>query len=258
MVSDSMAKKNVRQPEPHLPVPQENDHVHIVLVEPQQSSNIGAVARAMENFGFSKLHLVAPRDFDAEKAKAAACWATDVLNSVKFHRDLEEALSPMHNVVGFSSSHGKNRREPILLPDWTSQLSISTSSELALVFGPEDTGLQNKHLQHCRSLVRLPSTAKNPSFNLAQAVLLVLNELSRRSGDLIPREQLREMATWSDLYQLDQLVTSVAKESGFESETTSEAIPRILKNLFRRIHPDKREVNILLGLFSRIEKSLKQ
>ena len=231
------------------------NQIHIILVEPIDSRNIGAVARAMMNFGFRNLHLVQPGKYMPKGAKVMACWAKHIVDSAKIHNSLEEALKPMTQVVGFSSIHGKNRIEHLVLPQWCESLSLSSSSQVALVFGPEDTGLRNEHVPYCNTLVRIPSSAENPSFNLAQSVLLVLFELSKDSWGTIEVQQ-KDEATAGEYSQADKLIFEIIEKTGFTRADTSPIAPDLLRNIVKRVHLEKREMAILLGFLNRIVKSL--
>ena len=151
-------------------------HLHVVLVEPGDSLNVGAVARAMSNLGFANLHLVAPPRYDAARAAISACWATPLLAQARVHDDLGAALADMRHVVGFAAREGRHRPQQQLLHEWAGRLAQQPPVRTALLFGPEDHGLTQEHISHCQWLVRIPSAAENPSFNLAQAVLLALYE----------------------------------------------------------------------------------
>jgi tRNA/rRNA methyltransferase len=232
------------------------DHIHVVLVEPSNSLNIGSVARAMLNLGAKKLHLVAPVDFKEQKAKATACWATEIIEGAQFHDTLEEALAPMEEVVGFTSRHGKYRPGQAFLPDWIEEVKAAPPVETALVFGCERTGLRMEHIELCRWLIRIPSTEENPVYNLAQSVLLTLYELSKISWDKFEPAQTPELPTWNEFYQLDRIVTSVLLRSKFYRKGSPEPIPALIRNLIRRMSPDAREMRVLLGMFARIDKTL--
>ncbi len=234
----------------------ESDFFHVVLVETEESLNVGSVARAMKNLGFKHLHLVAPRDYRPERAAITARWATeDILASLQIYPTMEAALAPMQEVVGFSGRDGKDRFN-LTLPQWVAHLHQRPKVRTALVFGPEDTGLRSDHVQHCRWLVRIPSTVEYPSFNLAQAVLLGLFEITRQQWDAVSTDPSPHAPEWNQFYQLDRLVEKVLIDSGFYREGTPEPIPGLVKNLFRRINPDKREMGVLLALFSRIDREL--
>lgn len=234
-----------------------NDLIHIVLVEPGESLNVGSVARAMKNLGFGNLHLVAPDRYNPTKAAMTACWATDVLESLIMHDSLESACGPMEKVVGFTTRQGRNRTNNFLLGDWAAKFR-QEPAKTALVFGPEDTGLTHEHLEHCGAHIRIPACIEYPSYNLSQAVLLALYELHGQilSNDI--SSQTKRLPQAKDFYQLDRLVENVLVESGFTREGSPQPVPGLIKNLMRRTEPDQREMGILLAMFSRIDRNLKR
>ncbi|MDH4122347.1 MAG: RNA methyltransferase [Deltaproteobacteria bacterium] len=280
------------------------NHFHIVLVEPGNSLNIGAVARAMSNFGFANLHLVSPQNYKPDIAETAACWATDVLAGANMHDDLDSALAPMTQVVGFSAREGADRPRHLTLPEWVDQVAENLAKNLAenlaenltavedkeeakagakeggepsasqttdnpgpqyaLLFGPEDHGLERRHLNACRWLVRIPSRGANPSFNLSQSVLLALYEITRALGGAAVEHSTthphftepRVMPTQGEFSQLDKLVTEAGVRSRFLGHGTPRPIPAMVRHLFRRIDPDKRDMGILMGLFGKINRAL--
>jgi TrmH family RNA methyltransferase len=239
-----------------LPAAEALARFHVVLVEPGDSLNVGAVARAMSNLGFSHLHLVAPPHYDAGRASATACWATDVLEAAQVHETLAAALAPMQVVVGFSARHGRNRPRHLLLPAWLERLREGPALQTALLFGPEDNGLRAEHLSACRWLVRIPSAGANPSFNLAQAVLLALFEISRLEWHRIAPPPAASRVREGDLLQLERLVEEAAVRCGFYGKGTPEPLPGVVRHLLRRMEPDARELPVLLGLFDHLNRTL--
>jgi len=233
-----------------------HDSFHVVLVEPGESLNIGSVARAMRNLGFRHLHLVAPPRFDRAKAAITACWGADLLDQAQVHPTFEHALADFENVVAFSGREGKNRGAPIDLLEWGGAVNDTSPCKTALVFGPEDNGLRQEHIEQCRLVVRIPSAVECPSFNLAQAVLLALFEIARRGTQLPATTNRRQSPPWNDFFQLDRLLDNVMRSSGFLRTGTPEPVPGLVKNLFRRLDLDQREMGILLGLFGRLDRVL--
>jgi len=58
--------------------------ISIILVEPKNSGNVGAIARTMANFGFSKLILVNPKcNHLSQTARNRAKWGNSVLKKAK-------------------------------------------------------------------------------------------------------------------------------------------------------------------------------
>lgn len=232
------------------------EYYRIVLVEPEDNLNIGAVARAMKNLGFSALHLVAPRNFNIERATITARSAVDILENVIINSTLSEALSSVEEVVGFSSRQGRYRAGYTTLPEWSSTLKSDAPMKTALVFGSEDNGLTHEDMEHCGILVRIPTSQEYAVFNLAQAVLLGIYELSRVHANVATTIPPKELPTVNEYYQLDRIVENVLTTTGFYRDGTPQPIPGLIKNLFRRMHLDKREMGVVMALFSRIDKTL--
>lgn len=242
---------------PENPAAARRERIHVVLVEPGDSRNVGAVARAMSNLGFAHLHLVAPPRYHPEDAATTACWATDILTAARVHASLEDALAPMEHAVGFSVRQGHNRPRLLMLEDWVTRLYAAPAQETALVFGPEDSGLRQEHVALCRWLVRIPSAARNPSFNLAQAVLLALHELWRREPEAVPGAGgQRRPPRQREFLELDRIVNEVLTRAGFYHRGTPEPLPGVIMHLVRRMDPDEREMRVLIGMFSKVNKAL--
>lgn len=237
------------------------DSFHIVLVEPEKSLNIGAVARAMTNLGFRNLHLVAPRGYDRRTAEVTACWATGLLDTLVIHETFDVAVADMGDVVGLSGRDGISPALSGTLPEWAGDLPHRAPRKTALVFGPEDNGLRVEHLNQCRRVIRIPSAVENPSFNLAQSVLLTLYEITKSLPDaaaLAVPPAPEASPTWSDYFQLDRLLDGVMSESGFVRDGTPAHVPGVVKNLFRRLTMTPQEMGILMGLFGKVDTNLRR
>lgn len=233
------------------------DLTHIILIEPQDSLNVGSIARAMMNFGLSHLHLVRPNEFSIDKALVTGRWAEKLLRRAIIHDSLDSALCEMHDVIGFSSHHRPRRGEPTLLPDWISLLRTDSEQRLALLFGREDTGLTTDAIEQCRLLVRIPSRAEYPALNLAQSALVVMYELSRLSWDQVERPP-NDLPSWNHYAQLDRVCDEVMSASGFHHRSTGDPTAATVKNMLRRIQMNEKELRIMLALFNRIRISLKR
>ena len=228
--------------------------VSIVLVEPKQSLNVGAVARAMLNLGFSDLLLIDPQ-YQEDKAWVTARSAEKVIKSAKTFNTLEEALSAFNIVYGLSARDSMNRHGRMSLVECSAKVQEDSNSKVAIIFGPEATGLRKEHLDLCTHLVRIPSNPEFESFNLAQAATLVMYELTR---NLNIAEQVAEedMASFEEIIQIEKLVDNSASLSGFYGKGTPSHIPSVVHNLIKRTEPTKNEASVLLGLFSKIRKAL--
>ena len=227
---------------------------YIVLVEPENSINIGSVLRAASNFGFENIRIVKPLNFIEEQVRMTACWGDYLIEKIKFFDSLPEALGDLQTVVGFSSSIGSKRPDHVTLPEFIEKNNFTLKT--GLLFGPEDTGLTIEHMAHCKYLVRIPTTAKNSSINLAQAALIALYELSRLSWTSTDTDA-NIYPDMNDFYQLERLIDSVGSEAGFFGSGTPQPIPDLLKNMFKRINPDKHEIGVLLGFIGKLDRTIK-
>ena len=164
------------------------ENLHIVLVETRFPENIGAVARASANFGNAPLHLVQPERWDKEKAfPLATKQGIQLLENIKIHENLANAVSHTSFCVGTTARTGGWRRE-ILTPRLCAEEIIQhlqSGEDVSLVFGPEDRGLENNHLDLCQRIVCIPTSPECSSLNISQAVLLILYECFL----LVPKEK---------------------------------------------------------------------
>ena len=230
--------------------------LRVVLVEPADNLNIGAVARAMMNFGYADLALVRPVKFRAKKAAVTACWADGLVRRAQIVDSLEECVSDFERVAAFSARDGKNRPATFLLPEWGDALRSEAAMKTALVFGPEDSGLRQEHLEQCSELVRIPSSAEFPSFNLAQAVILALYEVVRQPVKSLRRAQALPSAR--DLKQLDKMLVETMRATGFAHKSAPPGIPPMLALMVRRALPNKRELQTFLGFLAKVKQGFER
>lgn len=162
--------------------------LNIVLVETRFPENIGAVARASANFGSAKISLVKPEMWEIEKAKPLATKQGSILlENIKVYENLHEAISESTLCIGTSARLGGIRREVLNPKECAKEVInyLAKGEKVSLIFGPEDRGLENHHLELCQKLVTIPTDPNCSSLNLAQAVLLILYEIF----NLAPQKQ---------------------------------------------------------------------
>jgi TrmH family RNA methyltransferase len=157
--------------------------VVVVLVTPRDATNVGATVRAMGNFGLRNLRLVEPAAFDAGRVLAVAHRGAPIVEAISRHDSLREAVADCGLVVGTTARHRAVRHEVLTPAQAATALCAAASaggpegSRVALVFGPEDTGLTNDDLGHCHAISIIPTAPGDSSLNLAQAVLVHAYEL---------------------------------------------------------------------------------
>ena len=234
---------------------QDGLRIVVVLVEPKDARNIGSVARAMSNLDVSELRLVTPGSFDVSMARSVSCWGGGVIDSVTRFASLQDAVADAHEVVGFASDSGRHRTPQRVLEEWVDSLVQGAPRTVALVFGSEEDGLKREHFPLCQFLVRIPSSAANRSYNLAQSVILALYSIRRKHTQFIGAVQ-PEWPTSSQLEGFSEMVIRVASEVGFLNENSPAHIRELLVNVTRRGRLTTRELKVLTGLFGQVHKAL--
>ena len=163
----------------------------VVLVEPLHDGNVGAVARAMKNFGLDDLVLVRPCDV-GEEATKRAMHGIDVLNAARTVRTESEAFKGMDFVAatsGVDTINEKKFSRISLTPREFAEKVKGSDARIALVFGREDFGLDTRLLSGCDYLITIPANSKYSILNVSHAAAIVFYEL--HSADLAkwkPRE----------------------------------------------------------------------
>jgi TrmH family RNA methyltransferase len=231
--------------------PIDTPQLFVVLVEPEDPRNIGAVARAMGNLKVSHLRFVKPANFNLALAKSVACWSASIIETASTFSTLEEAVADLHEVVGFASDSGQHRVPQLLLDQWIESLSFDSLQKIGLVFGSEEQGLRREHFPWCQYLIRIPSSGENRSYNLAQSVLLALYSLQRATPHVYPSSS-DTRADSKELAQYTEMVLRVAEDVGFLKMHSSKHIRELVINVTRRGRLSTRELVILKGLFGTI------
>lgn len=233
----------------------------IILIGTTHPGNIGAVARAMKNMGLHDLVLVNPRFFPHEDATARASGADDILASTVVVNTLDEALSDVIYVAG-ASARSRTIGWPSMVPrECAARLNEeSQRGTVAVVFGPENSGLNNDDLDRCHTLLTIPTVPGFSSLNLAMAVQILTYELHIAAlGDPQP-EKISEvpLASGDELQYFYAHLEQVLSVSGFLDTGNPNLAMRRLRRLFSRAEPDKNEINMLRGILVSLDPDARE
>lgn len=244
----------------------------MVLVSPRNPLNIGAVARAMANFGFSRLTVMAPYAPHWREARSAI-GAPELLQNAKETASLAEAVADGTLVAGTGTLTYRKPEQPVVsLPGLAPVVrrELVRGGRVVLVFGPEKHGLTREDLSYCHFLVEIPTDPRQPSMNLGQAVAVCLYELASRAflsqasapeiriAQAADKAEERSLAASSgDLELLAGVVEEAMLAADYSPSSMRAANRRDLRLLLRRLAPTKRDTRRILGLFRRILWRLK-
>ena len=232
--------------------------IRIVLVGTSHPGNIGAVARAMKNMGLSDLALVNPKYFPHEEATARASGATDILDNARVVTSLAQALTDCVYVAG-ASARARTIGWPTMGPrDCAERMMLEMKKgQVAAVFGPEKSGLNNDDLDRCHTLLTIPANPDFSSLNLAMAVQVFTYELRVASalngGPGFASEA--PPATGEEMEHFYAHLEQVFEDVKFLDPDNPRYLMRRMRRLFIRARPDVNEVNILRGFLTAIERT---
>lgn len=227
----------------------------VVLVAPQGGLNVGSVARAMANFGFSDLRLVAPEiNHLGADARRMAVKASPILESAKIYPDLPSALADCHLALGTTRRFGKYR-EDFLCPDDIAEFTAPHISHgrVALVFGREDSGLLTEELDLCQRFITIPTCDALPSMNLAQAVSLCLYETSKCHVGQAHEEEAKQLASGAMLESMYQHMRKTLLDIDYLHPQNPDHILHAFRRIFGRALLQERDVRIVRGMCSQID-----
>lgn len=223
--------------------------IAVVLVEPRNSGNVGAVARAMANFGFEKLVLVNPRcNHLSQTARNRAKWAQNVLKNAKVVNSLSSIKSAKIATTGKMGTDYNIPRSPIT-PE---KLSSIIKKDAAVVFGRESSGLTNKEIQGCDFVVSIPASKKYPIMNLSHAVSTILYELSKKTLKESTTSHT-QFASEADKKQLMKMLKSALGKMEFATKEKKQTQITVWKRLVGKSFLTKREAFALMGFLRKIK-----
>jgi tRNA/rRNA methyltransferase len=227
--------------------------VRVILLEPEKSGNIGAVARSMKNFNLSDLWIVKPKTRIDGEARAYAMRGLSILESVRIVASFEKALNDVDIVVGTSSVEARsssNVSRVAITPRQLAERATSTKGTMAIVFGRESTGLTNQELEVCDFMVTIPASRDYNVLNVATAASIVFYELFHKAPvrhlDLAPQSSKRRL-----LAQFDQLMGKCDLQPH-----KRRLAQRAFRNVISRSFISRREASLLVGVFRKAASNL--
>ena len=233
-----------------------------ILVNPQMAENIGAVARAMLNFGFQNLRLVNPRENHlSDRALAMAAGAGRVLDQAQVFENLGDACKDLNEILATSARDRykyKDVVDPIIGCDTIFQ-SCAEGHKVGILFGGERAGLSNEDLFLAKRLIRIPSNPIFSSLNLAQSVLLICYQLNvcfleKSAGSFqtnVPitkanHEEMQALAT--------KLEDELDKKKFFYPEGKKKRMKTRLRKLIYGLELNKEDIKIFHGVLKSLVK----
>jgi tRNA/rRNA methyltransferase len=222
----------------------------IVLVRPQLGQNIGKAARAMLNFGLTEMRLVAPRDgWPNPDAGPAASGADEVLEGAQVFETVQEAIADCATVFA-STVRRRDLVMPVIGPEEMAERIAGTSGRTAILFGPERSGLETDEVALANAIVTVPINPEFASLNLAQAVILIAYEWSKKAALAQPTaKELEPAAVHAELEGLiGQLDAELVAKGYFHPPSRTQATRNTIRTIFTKTGWSSREVKAVRGI----------
>jgi len=240
-----------------VPSQQQLDRVCVVLVRARNPNNIGAVARAMHDFGFRHLRIV--NDYAVPFATArSAVDASEVLAGAKEFDSVAEAVADCTLVVGTTAVGERALLHPLhALPEAAAEIGedLARDGRVALLFGSEKTGLSNDELSHCHWLLTIPmqqhEDVRHPSMNLGQAVAVCLYELGRQAGVHVATG-VPATAEAGQIERLTALLTEVLEETGYTRRHPANCDEAQIRRLVLRMGVAASDTPVWMGILRQV------
>jgi tRNA/rRNA methyltransferase len=240
------------------------DNIRIILVEPAGALNVGSVARVMKNMGLRHLILVNPHcDPVGAEARQMAVHAADILEMARRVDALPLALEGCFRAIA-TTARPRSLSTPLEHPRQALPWLLKTPS--ALIFGPEDRGLNNEELNYAQRFMAIPSNPVYPSLNLAQAVAICCYELYQSTLAPQPSQTqwvdeekaVGEVASMDAVEQYFQHLESVLLKIGYLHAHTAASRMRKFRQIYGRSQLSPTELALLRGTLRQVEWAIRQ
>jgi tRNA/rRNA methyltransferase len=236
----------------------------VVLVEPQLGENIGAAARAMANFGLSRLRLVKPRQrWPNDKAVMMAAGADRILDGAVLYDSLEAAIADCGFVLA-TTARAHDQAKPVVgAAEAAAEMAahVTAGETVAVLFGRERNGLENDEVALADRIVTLPVNPAFASLNLAQAVVIVAYEWFKRDTRAALPFGMPQKSAPAPKQQLLAFFAALERElekvEFFRPPDKRETMQINLRNIFTRMRPTQQDIQTLHGVIMAIAEGRK-
>ncbi len=229
----------------------------MVLVSSRNPLNIGAAARAMSNFGFSRLRVVNPYE-KAFRTAVSAVGASELLASAEEYDAVADAVADCTLVVGTTAVRHRELHHPLRRLENGGRLIRKhlRSGPVALLFGSERYGLSKQDLSYCHWLIRIPTLEQNISMNLGQAVAICLYELIR-DGKAAGRSEKQVLATAGEIERITALLADVLSTSSYMLPQRAAETEQRIRRMVCRLKLSAQDVEAWLGILRHVQWQLR-
>ena len=232
------------------------NNISFILHKPQLSENIGACARAMKNFSFQKMIVVAPKPiYPNDKILATSVGAKNIISKSKNFDNLESALKNIDVVIATSARFRNKNIKHIQLQDLK---KIDYKKKVAFLFGSEASGLSNNEISYANYTLQIPTNPDFKSLNLSHSLIIIaqiVHSIIYSKISNFKKSKKIKPASKKDILSMTNLCLKNLEEIGFFKPKEKKPIMlENLRNIFYRMELSSKETRILSSVFASLGK----
>ncbi|MDC3184652.1 RNA methyltransferase [Candidatus Pelagibacter sp.] len=232
------------------------NNISFILHKPQLSENIGACARAMKNFSFQKMIVVAPKPiYPNDKILATSVGAKNIISKSKNFDNLESALKNIDVVIATSARFRNKNIKHIQLQDLK---KIDYKKKVAFLFGSEASGLSNNEISYANYTLQIPTNPDFKSLNLSHSLIIIaqiVHSIIYSKISNFKKSKKIKSASKKDILSMTNLCLKNLEEIGFfKPEEKKPIMLENLRNIFYKMELSSKETRILSSVFASLGK----
>ena len=219
-------------------------------------------ARAMDNFGLSRLYLVNPRDeWPNKKAEKSAKHAESIIKNVQVFSNLEKATSKFNLVIATT-----NRQRFLTKKTFNNFNNLSKKfkdfKKIAILFGPENSGLSNEDLRLANVIYTIKTAKLNKSLNLSHAVSVISHEIFSKNIQLSKvlenNEKKDQKVTKGELSNfINALIGDLDNKGFFNPAEKKDGMIDNIFSIYNKMDLTKKELKMLWGMHKKLKNQPK-
>tara|TARA_B100000579_G_scaffold389474_1_gene363298 strand:- start:167 stop:886 length:720 start_codon:yes stop_codon:yes gene_type:complete len=231
-------------------------NISFILHKPQLSENIGACARAIKNFNFTKLLLVNPKPiFPNDKIIATSVGAKDIIKKAQVFDTLEKSLNKIDVLVATSARFRNKNIKHITLSELN---KIDYSKNIGFLFGSEASGLSNNEVSYADYTLQIPSNKNFRSLNLSHSLIIIahiINTLISKKKLKFDKSKKIKIASKLDVNKMLALCINKLEDNKFFYPPEKKPIMlENLRSIFYKLNLSEKETRILSSVFAGLAK----
>ena len=231
-------------------------NISFILHKPQLSENIGACARAIKNFNFTKLVVIDPKPtFPNDKILATSVGAKEIINNTKIYKNIESSVNKLDYLIATTSRFRNKNLKHIKLNDLN---KINFNKKVGFLFGSEASGLSNTEISYANCTLQIPSNPEFKSLNLSHSVIIIAHAVSiiiKLKKSKYTRSNKIKSASKKEINSLVNFcVKNLEKKNFFKPLEKRPIMLENLRNIFYKMELSQKETRILSSIFANLSK----